>query len=449
MKKKKYIRKYVACVASLLMSFGFLQFPEKSYAADHLDIHADAAILVEESTGKILYEKNADEVLGIASMTKMMTEYLLFEAIKEKKISWDQKYQVSDYVYKVSQDLSLSNVPLRKDATYTIRELYEAMAIYSANAATIAIAESIAGSETEFIKLMNKKAKELGLKDYKFVNSSGLNNKDLKGMHPKGTKAEEENMMSARSTAKLAAHLVQDFPEVIKTASTPKKIFREGTEDELPMENWNFMLPSLVYGYEGVDGLKTGTTDFAGFCFTGTAERDGMRVITVVMNAVDKNGNGTFEARFNETKKLMDYAYNNFSVQELYPAKYKIKKNESLPVSKGKDKEVQIHTKSPLKVVIKNNEKDSYKPIFTVDEKKVNNDGALNAVVKKGETVGTLTAKNGDNDKLGYLETEPSVNVVTEKEVEKANWFTLSIRGIGGFIGDLWGSATKTVKGWF
>ena len=100
--------------------------------------------------------------------------------------------------------VALSNVPLRADGKYTIRELYEAMAIYSANAATIAIAETIAGSETNFVKMMNDKAKELDLKDYKFVNSTGLNNRDLKGMHPEGTGPEDENVMSARSTANLA-----------------------------------------------------------------------------------------------------------------------------------------------------------------------------------------------------------------------------------------------------
>ena len=117
-------------------------------------------------------KRNADTPLGIASMSKMMTEYILFEAIEEGKISWDQEYKVNEYTYAISQDRRLSNVPLRRDGTYTIRELYEALAIYSANAATIAIAETIAGTETEFVKLMESKAKELGLVDYKFVNST-------------------------------------------------------------------------------------------------------------------------------------------------------------------------------------------------------------------------------------------------------------------------------------
>ena len=184
--------------------------------------------------------------------------------LKQASVTWEQEYRVTDYTYRMSQNRALSNVPLRADGSYTIRELYEAMAIYSANAATVAIAETIAGTETEFLKLMNKKAEELGLEGYKFVNTTGLNNADLFGMHPAGTGAEDENVMPAKSVAKLAYHLLKDHPSVLETSKIAKKIFREGTADEIEMENWNFMLPGLIFPYEGVDGLKTGTTNFAG-----------------------------------------------------------------------------------------------------------------------------------------------------------------------------------------
>ena len=156
--------------------------PATTNAAEDLGLTVDAAILIDADSGKILYEQNAGTPLGIASMTKMMTEYLLLDAIDAGTVSWDQQYRVTEYTHKLSHDRTLSNVPLRADGTYTIKELYEAMAIYSANAATIAIAETIAGTETEFLKLMNKKAEELGLEDYKFVNSTGLNNANLQGM---------------------------------------------------------------------------------------------------------------------------------------------------------------------------------------------------------------------------------------------------------------------------
>jgi D-alanyl-D-alanine carboxypeptidase (penicillin-binding protein 5/6) len=132
--------------------------PTATKAEESLNLNVDAAILIDAETGKILYEQNADKALGIASMTKMLTEYLLFEAIEDGKITWDQQYSVTDYTYRVSQNRLLSNVPLRQDGSYSIKELYEAMAIYSANAATIGIAETIAGTEENFVKLMNEKA---------------------------------------------------------------------------------------------------------------------------------------------------------------------------------------------------------------------------------------------------------------------------------------------------
>lgn len=163
----------------LLISTLVTATPSASAAESDLGINVDAAILIDADTGKILYEQNADTSLGIASMTKMMSEYILLDAIKEGTITWDQQYHVTDYTYKMSQDRALSNVPLRADGSYSIQELYEAMAIYSANAATVGIAETIAGSEKEFVKLMNEKAEEIGLEGYSFVNSTGLNNSDL------------------------------------------------------------------------------------------------------------------------------------------------------------------------------------------------------------------------------------------------------------------------------
>ena len=129
-----------------------------------LNIEAGAAILVEANSGKILYQKNADELLSIASMTKMMSEYLVNEAVAKGKLKWDQKLRFLNMRIKFRKDRSLSNVPLRNGESYTVKELYEAMAIYSANGATIALAEAIGGKEVDFVKLMNNKSKELGLK---------------------------------------------------------------------------------------------------------------------------------------------------------------------------------------------------------------------------------------------------------------------------------------------
>lgn len=454
MKDKNRLKKYIASALAFILIVSMFQLPKSAFAADDiLGVHADGAIAIEASTGKVLYEKNADTALGIASMSKMMTEYILLESIKKGKIKWDQEYTPSDYVVKISHDTNLSNVPLRKDMKYKIIDLYHAMAIYSANAATIAIAETIAGSETNFVKLMNEKAKELGLKDYKFVNSTGLNNSDLQGMYPKGSGPDDENVMSARATAKLAFHLVNDYPEMLKTSSIPKMVFHAGPGEDINMENWNWMLPTLIYGSKdnGVDGLKTGTTDFAGSCFTGTAMRNGMRVITVVLNATNAKGQSTKSARFDETKKMMDYAFSNFSVKEVYPKNYEISKHTTLPVLKGKEKAVKISTKEPLRLVVKNGEEKAYNPVLVLDKKKLDKDGKLLAPVKKNEVVGELVAEYKGSKDYGYLygQKSASVDVVTASNVDKANWFVLMMRGIGHFFANIWGGVTSTVKGWF
>ena len=159
--KRSWIQKSFVCMMVFMMAMGIVGRPAN--AQGDLDVNAKAAILVEASTGKILYEKNSENAQGIASMTKMMTEYLLLEAIEEGKVKWDQKYTVPANLSQMSHNTGLSNVSLEVEGTYTIKELYEAMAIYSANAATIAITETIAGSEANFVKMMNAKAKELGL----------------------------------------------------------------------------------------------------------------------------------------------------------------------------------------------------------------------------------------------------------------------------------------------
>ncbi|WP_257958784.1 D-alanyl-D-alanine carboxypeptidase family protein [Bacillus sp. V3-13] len=431
-------------LAILFLCFAavFGGMPNKAEAnTDELGLNAEAAILLDAKTGKILYEKNADAVLGVASMAKMMTEYIVLEAIHDKKISWDQKVKINEYVHKLSAAPDLSNVGLTQDEEYTVRELYQAMAIHSGNAATVALAEVISGTEKNFVTLMNEKAAELGLKDYKFVNSSGLNNSSLLGNHPAGN-PDEENVMSARSTAKLAFHLINEYPEVLETASKAELEFRDGRK----YKNFNFMVPGLIYEYPGLDGLKTGSTDFAGYCFTATAERNGQRFISVVMKT------STMDERFSESRKLLDYGFNNFTKEELVKGNYQAKDTKSLPVVKGKEDKVKIHSDKPIEMVIKNGEKENYTPVLVLDKEKLNKDGELTAPVKKGDKVGYLTVESKTDD-MGFLTEEGAkkvqVDVVAAEDVEKANWFVLSMRGIGGFFGDLWGSVSSSVKGWF
>ncbi|MFB6469573.1 D-alanyl-D-alanine carboxypeptidase family protein [Cytobacillus sp. Hz8] len=429
----------------LCISTVFSGMPKKAEAAgDPLGIQAEATILLDVNTGKILYQKNIDTVLGVASMTKMMTEYIVLESIKNKKITWNQKVKINHYVHQMSDESTgLSNVGLTEGEEYTVDELYKAMAIHSGNGAAVALAELVSGSEKNFVNLMNKKAAELGLKDYKFVNASGLNNTDLLGKYPAGS-ATDENLMSARATAKLAYHLITDFPEALEISKIANLKFRD---KKLPYKNFNWMLPSLIHGYEGVDGLKTGHTDLAGYCFTATAERNGQRYITVVMKAK------TQDSRFTETRKILDYAFGNFTNEEIVKKHYQDKGHKSLSVIKGKEDKVKIYSKDAINMVVKSGEKANYQPVLVLDKKKLNKNGELTAPIKKGEKVGylTLKPKNGANMNFLYEDgnKKVTVDVVAENSVEKANWFVLMMRGIGGFFGDLFGGISSTVKGWF
>ncbi|WP_353048306.1 D-alanyl-D-alanine carboxypeptidase family protein [Planococcus sp. ISL-110] len=423
--------------------------PQQAHAEESLNIMAEAAILVDAESGKILYEKNAETPLGVASMTKMMTEYLLFEAIEEGQVSWDQEYQVTDYAYQISQDMRLSNVPLREDGTYTIKELYEAMAIFSANAATIGIAETIAGTESEFVRLMNEKAGEMGLKETTFVNSTGLSNSSLMGMHPEGTEETDENIMPARSVAKLTKILLDDHPEVLETTKIPVMMFREGTADETRMENWNSMLPGLIYEYEGVDGLKTGSTDFAGYSFAGTAKRDDTRFIAVVMGAVDNEGAGSYKARFEATRTLFDFGFSQFTTEEIIPAGYQFEGKETLAVEKGVEEEVAIAVQEPVTMMIRTADKDLYQPELLLDDSVVQG-GELEAGVEKDLVVGTLELTKSHGTEYGYLSgSADSVEVATIESVERAGWVSLSMRNVGGFLSSLWNDAGSFVKGLF
>ncbi|MFD4707969.1 serine hydrolase [Gottfriedia sp. NPDC058432] len=413
-------------------------------AEDVLDIKAKAAILVDANSGKILYEKNSNAPLPIASMSKMMTEYLVNEAVKTGKISWDDKVTVSDYAHKISQNTGLSNVPLELGGQYTVKELYEAAAIYSANGATIALAEKIGGSEKNFVQLMNDKAKKLGLGDVKFVNATGLVNKDLQGMQPEGTALTDENIMSANGVAKLAYNLIKTYPEVLQTSSIPKKTFQEGGKYPVKMDNWNWMLPGLVFQYPGMDGLKTGSTDSAGFCFTGTAKRDGQRYITVVMGA------NSYNSRFSETAKLMDYGFSNFEKVTLVSKGQTVKGNKTVKVVKGKDKEVKVVAKDDVTLAVKRGEAKNYKATVQLSGKSIDKNGNIKAPIKKGTKVGQIVVKSSKNEDLGFINTNnQSFDLVVDKSVDKANWLVLSFRGIGSFFGNLWDDIVGGIGGLF
>ncbi|WP_340372554.1 D-alanyl-D-alanine carboxypeptidase family protein [Peribacillus sp. FSL E2-0218] len=439
MKKISKITLIFTFVFVLVMSQFAYQPGEAVAESDNLGLKAEAAIIIDGKTGQIVYEKNADKVLGIASMSKMMTEYIIMESIKNGKISWDQKVKINKYVHDLSKAPNLSNVGLTEGEDYTVKELYQAMAIYSGNAATVALAQLVSGSEKNFVKLMNERASKLGLKNHRFVNASGLNNSDLLGEYPTG-KADDENVMTAKDTALLAYRLINDYPEVLKIASISKLKFRDGKE----YPNFNWMLPGLIFEYKGVDGLKTGSTDYAGYGHTGTVIRDGQRYITVVMKSTNKN------ERFADSTKLMNYAYSTFKKEKVLPAKYQVKGEETLSVVKGKEKSVKIESEKAIELLVENGGKDNYKTDLVIDKNKLNEAGKLTAPIKKGEKLGYITVTPKKGEDYGYINgNSTKVNVVAAETVEKANWFVLSMRAVGGFFGDVWSSVASTVKGWF
>lgn len=436
----KFMKRTGVALLSVLMAVSTITFlPKTTEAKSTPNIHAKAALVIEESTGKILYQKNPDKLLGIASMTKMLDEYILLEKIDQGKLKWTDKVKISDYAHQISQDTSLSNVPLRNGKNYTVKELYQAMAIYSANGAAIALAEKIAGSEKAFVGLMNKKAAELKLGKHKFVNVTGLNNKDLKGKQQIGGQ-KSENQMTARGMTTLAKKLIDTYPDVLKTASTTKLAFRKGTSDQINMSNWNWLLPGLIYGRKGVDGLKTGTTDYAGMCLTATAKQDGMRVISVILHANGGNSSDQHDGtRFKETNKMLDYAFDNFKVKQVAKAGQAVKKQGSISVKDGKAKHVKLVTNKSVTLVVP---KDESKPKLSEKVKLTKKE--ITAPVKKDQKVGTVEVALKDDNGLGYINGAKSnkIEIITTKSVEKTNGFVRMIKGIGSYFVD-------GVKGWF
>lgn len=223
------MKRFVVVIGLLLM------MSNVAYADNGFKVNADGAILLDADTGQILYEQNADSALGLASMSKLMPVYILLDHIRADKIKWDDTYTVSKRVHELSVDMNLGNVMLEEGRAYTIKELYESILIFSANASTVGIAEFIAGSEADFLPLMHKKAEELGLANYNFVNVTGLNNSDLQGHHVAGTGPDDENVMSAKDVAKVGYSIIRDYPEILEVTKLPRKVFGAGTASSVEM----------------------------------------------------------------------------------------------------------------------------------------------------------------------------------------------------------------------
>ncbi|AWB46731.1 D-alanyl-D-alanine carboxypeptidase [Paenibacillus sp. CAA11] len=392
-------------------------------------LNVKSAVLIEASTGQVLLSTgNSNEPLPPASMTKMMTEYIVADLVKQGKLSWDTVVTVKENAAKSIG----SRIFLAEGDKHTVKELYIAMAVGSANDATVALAEHVAGSEQAFVKMMNDEAKRMGLKTAYFANATGLSIADMPEKYQPADKS-KETVMSAMDAAILARNIVEDHPDFKDFTTIQSYKFRE--RDKKPIINYNWMLEANAsnqnfkkYAYPGLDGMKTGHTNAAGQCFTGTAERNGMRLISVVMGA-DSEGH-----RFTETAKVLDYGFNNFEVKQVVAPKSTVKGAETVDVKKGKDKSVPLVTDQEVKFALPKGA-DLSKVTSKVS---LTEQGKLTAPVKAGTKVGTVTYSykvDGSNQTL-----QKTVNLITAQEVEKAGWFKLFLRAIGDFFSDLFNS---------
>lgn len=411
----------------------------KAWAAPELKLNVKSAILIDAASGQVLYENNADLPLPPASMAKMMTEYILMEQIDSGKLSWDNMVNTSHYAANVGG----SGGMLAENEHLSVKDMLYALSIYSSNDAAVALAEHMGNTEQEFVAMMNSKAKELGLSDKThFTSATGLTRDDIEDPELKNNPLEGDTLMTARDAATLGLHLIKDHPDILEFTKIPRKKLRES--DQYPMENWNWMLEGKVntdfqkqFAYPGLDGLKTGSTDAAGYCFTGTALRNGVRLISVVMNAQSTKQNPNKQereaARFIETRKLLDYGFNNFETKTVVTKDSAVETLPTVKVKKGLKKSVPVVTESDLSLVLIKGAKDS-------EIKKVAADttgGKLTAPVKKGQEVGTMTVTYGKVTK--------TVKLVAAEDVKKAGAFRLFFRSVGSFFSRL----GDTVKGWF
>jgi len=425
------LKRFVAAavLVSFLSLFGLSSFA--SAAAEELpappQLEAPSAILMDAGTGQVLYQLNADEARPPASMAKMMSEYLVSMAVKQGKLNWDDKVTIGENAAKQIG----SRILLAQGDQHTIRDLYIALAVYSANDATVQLAEEVAGSEEEFAKLMNQTAVELGMTNSHFINSTGLDRADMPEKY-QPTSIDGETTMSARDAAILGYRIVKDDPEFLETSKLQEHKFRE--RDKTPMKNWNWMLgtnkdnPTLrKFAYEGVDGLKTGHTSRAGQNFTGTALRNGTRLIAVVMGVGGKTEDGK---RFFETAKLFDYGFKSFEKKTIVEAKASVPEYETLKVKKGKATSVPVVTATDLTVLVPKGA--VVEPV--VQEVKPVED-PLVAPIAQGDKVGTVTYKY--KDPSTQEEKTITIDLIASEEVSKGSWWRLLLRAIGNFFSSL------------
>lgn len=346
-----------------------------------LEISSVSAVLIEGSSGEIIYEKNKDEQLKPASITKIMTLLLIFEALDSGKISLTDEVSVSEY----AASMGGSQVWLEPYETQTVDDMIKCICIVSANDASVAMAEFIAGSEEEFVARMNEKAKELGMVNTHFENSCGLDT--------------DNHYSSAYDVALMSRELITKHPAITNYSTvwmdSITHVTRKG-ESTFGLSNTNKLLKS----YNGITGLKTGSTSLAKYCLSATAKRDGMDLIAVIMAAPET------KVRFSEAAKLLDYGFANCSLYSDDNADSVI---GPVILKKGVKEEVKAKVAGVFHYVCLKgvNKEDISKEILLFDN--------VTAPVKENDKIGIINySLNGKN--IG------SVDIIASENVEKATY---------------------------
>ena len=381
-------------IVMLLLSFFSMFFPIMVNAENETSLapKAKSAIMIEATTGDIIFEKNADEKLPPASMTKIMSMLLIIESIEKGVIAWDEMVTVSEN----ASGMGGSQILLETGEEMSVEDLFKGIAIASGNDAVVALAEKIAGTEEMFVDMMNEKAKDLGLTNTNFKNPHGLD--------------EVNHYSTARDMSIMARELVK-HKKVLEYTSIYETYLRENLDTKVWLVNTN----KLVRFYDGIDGLKTGYTKGAGYCLTATANKNNMRLIAVVM------GEETSQLRNSEVTSMMDYGYAQYSLEILLDTDSILGKVE---VAKGKNRYVEVVPKENITFL---NKKVANKKNATYKVKIKN----VKAPVKVGDEVGTIYVYEEDD-------VIRKVPITVKDNVDKIGIVGLFLRNLSDIIaGDI------------
>lgn len=373
--------KKIVFILISLFSFIFI----KNVSAVEMEISAKSAILVDFNTGKVLYSKNENEPLAMASMTKVMSMLLIMEKIDDGSLKYDDIVEISTE----ASSMGGSQIFLNPGDKYKVIDLLKGVAMASANDAVVALAEKTYGSKEHFIEAMNKKAESLGLKNTHFVNVHGLD--------------EEGHYSSAYDMSVMARELLK-HEKILDFTRVYEEYLTKPDGSQIWLVNTN----KLVRFYDGVDGLKTGFTQKAGYCLTATGKKNNLRLISVVM------GEESIEKRSSDTVKLLNYGFNTFKVNLI---KNKSEILGKVNVQKGKKENVDVVLVNDLIELLNASDKPSnYKFKILVDK--------ITAPVKKGDVIGKVKVLN-DN---GVLISQ--VDITVNENVLKANLWDLFKRNL-------------------